>query len=155
MSYTIIHTSHQHTNNTQIISDCPYCGKDSHFYMNKNTGMWDCKKCGETGNYYKYVQYVKYGGIDGIKVLIKENFNLSKVDNIFEDKKSVEDFPTSFVSIKEGDKYYKYFTKVRKFKPELLDKYAVFNTLAYDENYYNRIVVPVADEKGIIKGYVG
>lgn len=39
--------------NTQYILDCPLCGKDSHFYINKDNGLWDCKVCGEAGNLYQ------------------------------------------------------------------------------------------------------
>ena len=42
----------------QIISDCPWCGKDKHFYVNKglnHKGLinpYDCKKCGVSGSIY-------------------------------------------------------------------------------------------------------
>jgi hypothetical protein len=30
---------------------CPLCGdEDGHLYINKETGLWDCKACGEVGN---------------------------------------------------------------------------------------------------------
>ena len=32
------------------ISDCPLCGKPKHFYVNRGSQLWDCKKCGEEGN---------------------------------------------------------------------------------------------------------
>ena len=32
------------------IADCPICGKAKHFYINRKSQMWDCKKCGEEGN---------------------------------------------------------------------------------------------------------
>lgn len=46
------------TRSGQYICDCPFCGKESHFYINKHTQMWDCKKCGEFGNIYKLLSYV-------------------------------------------------------------------------------------------------
>lgn len=33
-----------------FVSDCPICGKNKHFYINRTTHKWDCKKCGESGN---------------------------------------------------------------------------------------------------------
>ncbi len=30
--------------------DCPFCGKELHFFMNADTGKWDCKVCGKVGN---------------------------------------------------------------------------------------------------------
>ena len=32
------------------IGDCPYCGKEDHFYVGERTGQFDCKRCGEKGN---------------------------------------------------------------------------------------------------------
>lgn len=32
------------------ISDCPFCGKAKHFYINRKSQLFDCKKCGEEGN---------------------------------------------------------------------------------------------------------
>ena len=37
----------------QIVSDCPFCSKKSHFYINKTTFLWICHKCQETGNLFK------------------------------------------------------------------------------------------------------
>ena len=33
-----------------ILDECPFCYEERHFYMNRDTGLWDCKKCWETGN---------------------------------------------------------------------------------------------------------
>ena len=32
------------------IADCPFCDKENHFFINADTGMWDCKVCGASGN---------------------------------------------------------------------------------------------------------
>lgn len=37
---------------TQVIGTCPLCNKTKHFYINRDTGLWDCKSCGEKGNIY-------------------------------------------------------------------------------------------------------
>ncbi len=34
----------------QLIGDCIFCGKENHFYMHKDKGLWDCKSCGSDGN---------------------------------------------------------------------------------------------------------
>jgi DNA primase len=41
-----------------IISSCPFCGKDDHFYINTITQLFDCKKCGEDGNIFKLLNYL-------------------------------------------------------------------------------------------------
>ncbi len=37
----------------QWVTNCPYCGKKDHFYINKNNGLWDCKSgsCGKKGSF--------------------------------------------------------------------------------------------------------
>jgi ribosomal protein L37AE/L43A len=40
----------------QATADCPFCGKESHFYCNIETGQWDCKVCGESGNAYSFLR---------------------------------------------------------------------------------------------------
>ncbi len=32
------------------VGDCPFCGKEEHFFADPKKGMWDCKSCGERGN---------------------------------------------------------------------------------------------------------
>jgi 5S rRNA maturation endonuclease (ribonuclease M5) len=34
----------------ELITTCPLCNKEEHFYMNANNGLWDCKVCGQSGN---------------------------------------------------------------------------------------------------------
>jgi 5S rRNA maturation endonuclease (ribonuclease M5) len=36
--------------NGQLITTCPFCYKEKHFYINKESGLNDCKVCGHTGN---------------------------------------------------------------------------------------------------------
>lgn len=40
----------------QVVGTCPACGKEDHFYVNKDSGQFDCKKCGETGNKHTFLQ---------------------------------------------------------------------------------------------------
>lgn len=44
---------------SQMIGDCPFCGKEEHFYANKNTGQWDCKICGESGNLISFMTNIQ------------------------------------------------------------------------------------------------
>lgn len=34
----------------QAQGDCPFCGKEDHFFVNLENGLWDCKVCLESGN---------------------------------------------------------------------------------------------------------
>ena len=53
----ILHVEKE-TRRGQYICRCPFCGKESHMYVNKRTQMWDCKKCGEYGNIYKLLRFL-------------------------------------------------------------------------------------------------
>lgn len=47
-----LRTRKQHVhekNGPHTIADCHACGKESHLYVNEETGFWDCKRCGESG----------------------------------------------------------------------------------------------------------
>lgn len=49
----------------QIQGDCPFCGKEGHFYVNPVTRLWDCKVCGARGNFGQFLyamhrQYLEY-----------------------------------------------------------------------------------------------
>ena len=35
---------------TQLVMDCPACGKEKKAYINRSSWLWDCKVCGEEGN---------------------------------------------------------------------------------------------------------
>lgn len=35
---------------TQLVMDCPACGKERKAYIHRDTWLWDCKVCGEGGN---------------------------------------------------------------------------------------------------------
>lgn len=39
----------------QAVGNCPFCGKDGHFYVNTTSLLWDCKVCGEKGNYPQFL----------------------------------------------------------------------------------------------------
>lgn len=42
-------------NMKQVVGDCPFCGKEGHFYINPEKGLWDCKVCGARGNLGQYL----------------------------------------------------------------------------------------------------
>jgi hypothetical protein len=35
---------------TQVQSDCPFCGKEGHLFVDPKDFLWDCKVCGKAGN---------------------------------------------------------------------------------------------------------
>lgn len=36
----------------EMRTDCPFCDKPNHLYLNTETTQWECKRCGESGNFY-------------------------------------------------------------------------------------------------------
>lgn len=42
----------------QKVDDCPFCGKEEHFFVNKDTGQWDCKSCGKQGNITTFLEEI-------------------------------------------------------------------------------------------------
>lgn len=46
------------TRSGQYICDCPFCGKENHFYISKRTQLFDCKKCGIIGSIYKLLKHL-------------------------------------------------------------------------------------------------
>ncbi len=40
---------------TQYHSDCIFCGKEKHFFVNPQKGLFDCKKCGIEGNHLTFI----------------------------------------------------------------------------------------------------
>lgn len=39
----------------EAIGDCPFCHKDGHFYANKNSRQWHCKRCGAGGGWKTFL----------------------------------------------------------------------------------------------------
>ncbi|MFC1490343.1 hypothetical protein ACFL6K_03945 [Candidatus Latescibacterota bacterium] len=67
----------EHDNKTHDIGICPFCFKEKHFYINKETNQWDCKYCGKAGGYLTFLQEISEVSIRnfrGIKAKkLKEN----------------------------------------------------------------------------------
>ena len=61
----------------QWTSPCPFCGKrKGHFYIDPDTGQWDCKSCGEKGNLYTFLRMVS--GIAAAETTVTERRQLAK-----------------------------------------------------------------------------
>lgn len=43
-------------NGNERVGDCPFCGKERHFYVNKDTTLYSCKRCSAEGNVYTFYQ---------------------------------------------------------------------------------------------------
>jgi twinkle protein len=80
---------------SEIVADCPYCGKEKHFYINARSGLWECKKCLEKGNTVTLRR--KFGDIEYLKpVELKRNtfpkpsLAIENSKNLFTDKEAMD-----------------------------------------------------------------
>ena len=48
------------TGSDQYVTDCPFCGREKHFYINSKTFLYQCKDgaCGKEGNPYTFMEAV-------------------------------------------------------------------------------------------------
>lgn len=144
------------TQRSQYISDCPFCGKENHFYINKVTQMWDCKRCGASGNIYKLLRYFDKTYLLG-GITIEEKETIQSIKSILkqeEVEESVEELPK--VSMPAGWKILKNgntYLKSRRISPEDCLRYKIGSTEIVNK-YKNYILFPIYDG-GIIRGFVG
>lgn len=146
-----------------IITDCVFCGKADHMYVNTVTQLFDCKKCGEDGNIYKLLNHLGKLFLIGdfksiersrIKLLgeISESEN-EKIDLIVPNRK----LPIGFKRIYSND-----YLKTRKLvkrnfeeniigitnlKPSLKD-YVIFSINEIDgcKGYVSRYTKKISEE---------
>ena len=45
-----------------IQGDCPFCGKEGHFYVKTSTGQWTCHRCQEKGNVSTFLKSLHQAG---------------------------------------------------------------------------------------------
>lgn len=96
------------------IKVCPFCGDDRYkLYVNKETGLFDCKLCGNSGNLY--MLKAKYGTLDEIQEvdLRKKYKPLSLVE--------FDRYRKDFLSSENAQKY----MKSRGFEQKTLDHFRI------------------------------
>lgn len=52
----VIFTEIPKTGSGQAKGECPFCGKDDHFYVDIVTSQWDCKRCLKSGNNITFME---------------------------------------------------------------------------------------------------
>lgn len=51
--------------NGQASTDCPFCGREEKFYINRVSGLFDCKVCGVKGNPIEFLRLLYQVSLDG------------------------------------------------------------------------------------------
>lgn len=140
---------------THYIADCPFCGKEKHFYVNKQTQLWDCKKCGESGNIYKLlVQVGKTYLLKGKTVI--ETDTLKSIRDVEETTEDEElDLTVKEVSMPVG---WKQFTRSNDYLRSrgMTDgetRYYRFGSTSLITRLKNYVTLPIEDG-GKVCGYI-
>jgi len=64
-------------NNGQLIADCIFCGKEGHFYTERQLALFDCKRCLIKGSYFDFLLLV-------YERFLKPNDSLDKLTKLAE-----------------------------------------------------------------------
>ena len=141
----------------QYVCDCPFCGKEGHFYINIKTQMWDCKKCGEYGNIYKLLSHLGKTYLLGGKT-IKEDDRISSIKSLLEERTEEKTDDTELPTIKmpAGWRVSKKSTDYLLSRGVTAQDCIRYNIGATDlvHKFRNYVLVPIYDD-GVVKGYIG
>ena len=143
----------------QYKCDCPFCGKESHFYINRLTQMWDCKKCWQSGNLYKLLKFLDKLYLLGGRT-VKEREALVSVREMLEERVTGDGteelsempevkLPAGWKVLKNGSPY----LDGRGVSAEECRRYEIGSTKIFPK-YKNYIIIPIRDD-GVIRGFIG
>src|ERR1035437_4076915 len=151
-----------------FIADCPYCGKEGHFYIHKGINKkgiengWDCKKCFEHGNIITLLLKLdKLSLLDGRQVNLDAPLNRILSNKIGQSDISIPDIeikkallPIGFHKLVfDSDNKSTAYLKNRKFtKIDFWLYDPGFTRLK--SNFQDYLIIPIHRE-GQIKAYVG
>lgn len=151
---TSILTNARLNNRGQYVCDCPFCGKEHHFYISQKTQLWDCKKCGEYGNISKLLRKLQKNYLlEGSTIEIRDNINSIRrmSDGLIEDV-SIDELPIVKMPVGWKVRCNSYLLS-RRLDFEDCVRYNIGYTEMLSK-YSNYILIPIYDG-GEIRGYVG
>lgn len=135
------------------ISDCPYCEKSKHFYINRSSQRWDCKKCGEEGNIVKLLHYLgklfllgEFKSLERSKIKLLSEFSENIETEEYEEP-PIRKMPLGFKRVLSDE-----YLKSRRFKKINFQQ----NTIGYSNLIpsLNNYVLFSVVEDGECRGYV-
>lgn len=146
------------TRSNQYISTCPFCGKPMHFYINKTTQQFDCKKCQVSGGIYKLLKHFDKLYLLGAPTVKIEN-QLKSIRDIEEGNSKAENaeirqLPT--IKMPVGFRVYEYVpTYLRERGITMEDiKHWGFGQTRIESRYLGYVIIPIKED-GDVKGFVG
>jgi len=131
-------------------ADCPFCFKGQHFYINRGTFKWDCKKCSEYGNLFKFLNHI--GALEYLEGVVEIGKKLTKMSAGNVDENNV--VITETVKMPRGFKrlYFDEYLHNRGFKESDYKKYIVGRTTK-ERRLKDYIIIGIV-ENGSLKGYL-
>lgn len=152
---SILHVVKETRSGQYIIDRCPYCSKELHFYINRKTQLFDCKKCGVTGSIYSLLKHLNKLYLLGDKTIeVDDEIKSIRQINQETEKKAEEvkelperRMPVGFKVV--CDKY----LKSRGITQDDCNKYKIGKTkLSF--KYQDYILIPIYDN-GKVRGFLG
>lgn len=145
------------TRSGQYICDCPFCGKENHFYIDKRTQVFECKKCWTAGNVYKLLRQLDKTYLIG-NTSVKFTDTIKSIRTELKEQGEQETIKLKelpIVKMPVGFKvdYFNEYLKSRKVSKKFIKHFRLGTTdLMY--RYENYILVPIYDN-GEIRGFLG
>ena len=140
-------------NNSHYTARCPYCNKNDHFYINRTTGLWDCKKCGEEGNIYKLLYTLgktfllpDFKSVERGRIKMLGEYAQEDDDDI-EMTPEVRNLPKGFKRIHECE-----YLSSRGFDDSIFDKYIIGRTKRH-RKLRNHVIIAIEENDNVV-GYL-
>lgn len=141
---------------TEYITKCPFCGKESHLYVNVSTLRFSCKKCWEEGGVYKLLsQFDKLYLLEG--ATIEEREVIPKIRDLA--ASTTEDVKLEPLPPRKMPVGYKvclhdtYLERDRGLTPAVMKRYAIGRTKLV-RRYADYILIPVTTD-GVVTAFQG
>lgn len=141
-----------------IIDFCPFCGKSEHFYINRYTQQFDCKKCGVSGGIYKLLKHFDKLYLLGAPT-VKNEPEIKSIREIQNDSREAENAdvkPLPEVKMPAGYRPYTYVTPYLQQRRLNMDdiKHWQFGQTKISTRYIGYVLIPIYDD-GKIRGFIG
>ena len=142
----------------QYICDCPFCGKAQHFYISKETQLWDCKKCGEYGSIYKLLKQLNKTYLLG-GATVEDREQIKSIKLLLEEEMEEHEEALELLPVKKLPVGWKISAKstpyllYRGITPEDCKRYNIGATDLY-RKYKNYVIIPIYDN-GEVRGFLG
>lgn len=148
--------NHKKANGIEYFSDCPFCGKEKHFFIElKHPFLYSCKKCLEEGNVFTLLKHL------GVRPdYIKESIDITKHIKMLGEEETEDEIqeiiePTEEKSLPRGFKrvYFSKYLKGRHFIDRNYKDYKI--GICVGNKKYEHYVIFSVEEDGVCKGFVG